>query len=100
MHKMRRCKGCVVGAFGACGADYCYGERQGLIEEAEYLATREGHVLGSFEKVEGQPIWRARCVQCGRRAAIALDPARGETQVYGEATTDPCAHDQDRHDAL
>jgi len=87
---MGQCKDCVVGLFGACRPDYCYGERQGLIEEAEYLATRGGHALGPFDKVKGHPIWRARCVQCGRSAAIALDPAQDEPQVYGDATTTRC----------
>ena len=87
---MKRCKGCVAGVFGACGDDYCYGERQGLIEEAKYLATRKGHTLGTFDKVKWQPIWLARCVHCGRSAAIALDTAPDESQVYGDATTTPC----------
>ena len=89
---MKRCKNCVVGVFGACGHDYCYGERAGLIEEAEYLATRGGHALGPFDKVRDHPIWRARCLRCGRSAAIALDPAPGELQVYGDATTTLCPH--------
>jgi hypothetical protein len=93
MRKMRRCKNCVVGVLGACGPDYCYGERQGLIEEAEYLATRGGHALGSFDKVKGHPVWRARCVLCGRSAAIALDPGMGEPEVYGDATVSPCSRD-------
>lgn len=87
---MRRCKNCVVGLFGACRPDYCYGERQGLIEEAEYLAAQGGHVLGSFDKVEGHPIWRSYCVHCGQSAAIALDPAPSEPQVYGDATSTVC----------
>ena len=90
MHERRRCKDCVVGILGACGADYCYGERQGLVEEAEALAEGKGHVLGSFDKVKGLPVWRAHCVRCGRSAAIALDPGPGEPQVYGEATTGRC----------
>jgi hypothetical protein len=87
---MRRCKNCVVGLLSACRPDYCYGERQGLIEEAAYLAAQGGHVLGPFDKVAGQPVWRAHCVQCGQSAAIALDPGPGEPQVHGDATSTVC----------
>jgi hypothetical protein len=89
---MRRCKDCVVGLFGACRPDYCYGERQGLIEEAAHLAAQGGHVLGSFDKVAGHPVWRAHCVHCGQSAAIALDAGPGELRVYGEATATRCPH--------
>ena len=85
---MRRCKRCVVGLFGACSADYCFAERQGLIEEAERLAA--SHALGPFVKVRGSPVWASSCARCGRTATIALDPAPRAPEVYGEAVDAPC----------
>jgi hypothetical protein len=87
---MRKCRHCVTGLFWACASDYCYQERQGLIEEAEYRAEQHGHVLTSFAKDKGHPVWRARCSSCGLEAIIRLDPAPNEPDVYGEALTTDC----------
>ena len=87
---MRRCRGCVVGLFGACGIDYCFAERQGLIEEAEQLAAEGAHALGPFVKVRGKPLWTSSCARCGRAATITLDPAPGAPEVYGDAVRAPC----------
>ena len=87
---MGKCKNCLVGLFGGCRLDYCSAEREGLIEEAEQSAERHGHALAAFIKVRDYPIWQARCIRCGRSAAINLDPAQGEPDVYGEAVTADC----------
>lgn len=87
---MAKCKNCVVGLFGACGPDYCSAEREGLIEEAQQSAGQHGHALTAFVKVKDYPIWKAECIRCGRSAAINLDPAQGEPDVYGEAATVDC----------
>ena len=87
---MKRCRNCVTGLFWACGADYCYGERQGLIEEAQWQAEQRGHTLSAFAKDRGVPQWRARCTHCGREAVIRLDPAPDQADVYGEAVRTDC----------
>jgi hypothetical protein len=87
---MKKCKNCVVALFGACGIDYCYAEREGLIEEAQRSAEQHGHSLGEFVKVPDHPIWQARCVRCGQLVAINLDPAPNEPDVYGEAASVAC----------
>jgi hypothetical protein len=87
---MRRCKDCAVGLLGACGIDYCRQEREALIEEALLSAEARGHAFSAFVKVKGQPIWEVRCVHCGRLAAVCLDPAPNEPDVYGEALTTDC----------
>ena len=86
----KRCKGCTVGMFGACSLDYCYGERQGLIEEAQRFAQERGHVLSEFVKVKGYPVWQAQCARCGASAAIRLDPEPNEPEVYGHALSADC----------
>jgi hypothetical protein len=88
---MTRCKDCVVNLFGVCNPDYCYQERQGLVERAEDLAGQQGHTLTQFVKAKGLPIWHATCTRCGLRASICLDPQPGETDVYGAALTTPCS---------
>jgi hypothetical protein len=92
---MKKCKNCVVGLFGACGIDYCYSEREGLIEEAQRFAEQRGHSLAEFVKVQDYPIWQARCVRCGQLAAINLDPASNEPDVYGEAASVTCPETDD-----
>jgi hypothetical protein len=87
---MSRCKDCVVGLLGACGTDYCGPERTALIEEAQRSAEQRGHTLAEFVKVKDYPIWQARCVRCGRLAAINLDPSPDEADIYGEALTVVC----------
>jgi hypothetical protein len=87
---MKKCKNCVVGLFGVCGIDYCHAEREGLIEEAQRSAEERGHSLAEFVKVQDYPIWQARCVRCGQLAAINLDPAPNEPDVYGEAALVTC----------
>jgi predicted molibdopterin-dependent oxidoreductase YjgC len=86
----KRCKDCVVGLLGACGLDYCRQEREALIEEALLSAEARGHALSEFVKVQDHPIWEARCVHCGQLAAVCLDPAPNEPDVYGEALTTDC----------
>lgn len=80
---MKRCKNCVVGLFRACAPDYCRQERQGLIENAHWFAEQRGHVLSEFIKLDGQPVWQARCVTCGRMVSVCLDPAPGERDLRG-----------------
>lgn len=92
---MKKCKNCVVGLFGACGIDYCYAEREGLIEEAQRSAEGRGHSLAEFVKVPDDPIWQAWCVRCGQLVAINLDPAPNEPDVYGEAASVTCPEADD-----
>ena len=73
-----------------CSVDYCRPEREALLERALALATRAGHRLGEFAKVDDYPIWQAGCVDCGRQVSINLDPAPGEEAVYGEAAMLRC----------
>ena len=87
---MRRCRDCVTGLLWACGADYCYQERQGLIEEARWQAEQRGHKLATFVKDRDVPQWRARCTGCGQEAVIRLDPAPGQADVYGSAVRTDC----------
>ena len=87
---MKRCKHCTVGLFWACGADYCYQERQGLIEEAQQRAAQRGHTLTAFAKDKGLPLWRARCGDCGHEAVIRLDPAPHQADVDGLAVHAAC----------
>ncbi|NIV30725.1 MAG: hypothetical protein GWN58_14865 [Anaerolineae bacterium] len=97
---MKRCKNCVVGLFGACGIDYCRSEREGLIEQAQRSAEGRGHSLAEFVKVPDYPIWQARCVRCGQLAAINLDPAPNEPDVYGEAASVRCPVTGDEQSGL
>jgi hypothetical protein len=87
---MKKCRHCVTGLFWACDSDYCYQERQGLVEEAQFQTEQHGHVLTSFAKEKGRPIWRAECLGCGQEAIIRLDPAPNEPDVYGEALVTDC----------
>lgn len=86
---MKKCKGCTAALFGPCH-DYCQAEREGLIEEAQRLATQGGHILGAFEHVEGYALWVARCAQCGRTAVVGLDPEPGQQALSGEALEKGC----------
>ena len=86
----KRCRDCVVGLLGACGADYCRSERQSLIEDARWTAEGRGHQLDPFEKLDGQAVWQARCVRCGRGVTVRLDPAPGERDLAGEAVEVNC----------
>jgi hypothetical protein len=98
---MRKCKNCTTGLFWACASDYCYQERQGLVEEAQDRAEMHGHVLAPFVKERKQPVWRARCVGCGLEAVIRLDPSLGEPDVYGPALVMECPkRDQVRSGSL
>ena len=85
-----RCKDCVVGLFGACAADYCAAERAGLMEQAQAAAGQRGHTLGEFAKARGRPTWEARCLRCGRVAAICLDPECAGQDLSGPALVEDC----------
>jgi hypothetical protein len=87
---MSKCKDCAVGLLGVCNVDFCRAEREVLVEEVRRFAERHGHTLTEFIKVEGYPIWQARCVRCGLSAAINLDPLPNEAIIYGEALTADC----------
>jgi len=87
---MRKCKNCVTGLFFACGSDYCFQERQGLVEEATFRAEQRGHTLSEFTKDRAFPVWRARCLHCNREAIYQLDPEPGESDVHGEALITDC----------
>ncbi len=86
---MRRCKGCVNRQLGPC-QDYCYDERQGLIEWAQARSATLGHELGSFMQIPGYAVWVAHCIHCGRSAMVRLDPVEGKDAVDSEATQIPC----------
>jgi hypothetical protein len=58
---------------------------------AEREAEQRGHTLGSFQKVEGYPLWKTRCQRCGREIAYTLDPGPGESAIYGEALDVECS---------
>ena len=87
---MARCKGCSVGLLGACGVDYCRQEREAMVEQAERLARQYGHALTSFSKVKRYPIWQARCVHCGQRVSLNLDPKPNEPDISGPVVEAEC----------
>ena len=62
-----------------------------MIEQAQHSAEQRGHALSEFVKVKGYPIWEARCVRCGRLAAVCLDPEPNEHDVYGDALSIDCS---------
>ena len=88
---MEECKGCVADVLGACQGDFCRLERDALVENAQRLATLQGHVLGEFVKSEGCPVWQAVCARCGNTAIINIDPVPGEADLSGEALFAPCS---------
>lgn len=86
----RACKDCVVKIFGTCQGEFCRSERRGLEEQAQREAQARGHTVSTFEKVEGQPVWRGRCERCGMAVAYILDPEPGESTISGEALATEC----------
>lgn len=93
----RSCKDldCVIEIFGHCRGEYCYPERQGLIERAQREARRLGHSLSPFEKVRNYAVWRAECERCGLEAAITLSAEAGEPEIYGDALGEACSSVED-----
>ena len=87
---MRRCKDCGTKHMGPC-RDYCYDERQGLIEWAQAHSAELGHELGPFVQIRGYAVWIAHCIHCGRSVMVRLDPDVGEKVVESEALQVQCA---------
>jgi hypothetical protein len=86
---MRRCKDCVARQLGTC-QDYCYDERQGLIERAQVRCAELGHELGPFAQIPGYAAWVAHCMHCGRSVTVYLDAVPGDESRDSEALRISC----------
>jgi hypothetical protein len=86
---MRRCRDCVAKHLGSC-RDYCYDERQGLIEWAQVQCAELDHELDPFTQIPGYAAWVAHCIHCGRSVTVCLDALEGKEAVDGEAMRIPC----------
>lgn len=84
------CRDCVVWLLSGCRTDFCWPEREPLMQKARQSAEQGGHTLTEFVKLKGHPIWQAQCARCGRLAAINLDPSPNEACIYGEVFTVNC----------
>jgi hypothetical protein len=91
---VRRCRDCGTRHLGPC-QDYCYDERQGLIEWVQEHCAALGHELGPFKQIPGYAVWAARCTLCGRLATVRLDPDEGEQAVESEAFKIICIASED-----
>jgi hypothetical protein len=87
---MRRCKDCVARQLGTC-QDYCYDERQGLIERAQVRGAELGHELGPFAQIPGYAAWVAHCMHCGRSVTVCMDAVEGNESLDSEAMWISCS---------
>ena len=86
---MKRCQDCVIRHLGPC-RDYCYDERQGLIERAQVHCAELGHELKPFAQIPGYAAWVAHCMHCGRSVTVCLDAVEGNESLDSEAMRIPC----------